>query len=225
MRGPLNLINLWTAYSLATANFTAVAATDIITSATHGRSNGDIVWVSNSGGGLPGGLSTQTKYYVRVIDTNTFYLATQNTDDTAYRVNITSAGTGTQSWTLYASAAPQDLTDFTHIDVQIRTASSFTGTIKFAASIADDAPDFAKSKSATNQYSYLDAVPLNTGNSILGSEIVGDTGIALTGTDIDSEIVELNINGIKWFAPVITSWTQGTVTIGVRPFMGGPSRT
>lgn len=224
MRGPLSLIKLFTGYSLTTANFTAAAATDIITSVAHGMTSGQIVWVS-SDNALPGGLAASTKYYVRVIDVDTFYLATYNTDDPAYRVNITSAGTGTHSWTFYASAAPQDLTDFTHIDVEVSTASSFAGTVKFAGSISDEAPDFAKSKSATNLYSYLNAVPLNTGNAILGSEVVGDTGIVCTGTDISSEIVELNINGIKWFAPVITSWSAGTVTIAVRPFVGGPSRT
>lgn len=224
MRGPLNIIKQFTNYALLNATFTAVAATDILTSATHGLSSGQIVWVSTDNA-LPGGLTASTKYYVRVIDINTFYLATANTDDTAYRVNITSTGAGNQTWTLYASAAPMDLTDFTHIDVLISTDSNFSGTIKFAASIDDDAPDFAKSKAAGNQYSYLDAIPLNSGNAILGTEIVGDTGIVLTGTDIASEMVELNINGIKWFAPVITSWSAGKVSIWVRPFIGGPSRT
>ena len=62
--------------------------------------------VSNSGGALPGGLvaSTSYFYYVRVVDANTLTLhktaagALANTD----RVDITSAGTGTQTitWTL-----------------------------------------------------------------------------------------------------------------------------
>lgn len=105
------------------SNFNTVAAVsktftvasvpnDEITATAHGLTAPSTVdnvaraVVSNSGGALPGGLTASTSYfyYVRVVDANTLTLhktaagALANTD----RVDITSAGTGTQTitWTL-----------------------------------------------------------------------------------------------------------------------------
>ena len=77
------------------ANFTADSGTDVLTSASHGLTAGTALTVSNSGGGLPGGLSASTIYYVRDVTTNTFKLAaTQH----GAAIDITSNGTGTQSY-------------------------------------------------------------------------------------------------------------------------------
>lgn len=55
---------------------TADQATDTFTAAAHGRSNGNILRLTNSGGALPAGLSgTGTRYYVVNATTNTFQLA------------------------------------------------------------------------------------------------------------------------------------------------------
>ena len=78
------------------ATFTADDTTDIITSNGHGLVDGDKVTVSNSGGGLPGGLAAATGYFVRDATANTFKLSA-NPYDTA--INITTAGTGTHTWT------------------------------------------------------------------------------------------------------------------------------
>lgn len=79
------------------AAFTA-ATTDILTDTSHGLSTDDAVVVANSGGALPGGLAASTIYYVVVIDANTFYLATKPGSDTNDRVDITSTGSGTNSY-------------------------------------------------------------------------------------------------------------------------------
>jgi len=79
--------------------FTAVAATDLITVlSTDNMPTGTPVQVSNSGGGLPAPLLASTPYYVINISGTTLKLAT--TVDNALAgtaIDITSAGTGTQT--------------------------------------------------------------------------------------------------------------------------------
>jgi hypothetical protein len=78
--------------------FTVDAGTEIVTCAGHGYGTGEQVWVTNSGGALPGGLSAGTRYYVSRIDANTFYFCGNQTNAfAANSINITSAGTGTHS--------------------------------------------------------------------------------------------------------------------------------
>lgn len=74
-------------------SFTADAGTDVLTATAHGFVANEAVTVRNSGGGLPGGLSVATVYYVRDVTANTFKLAATS-GGTA--INITSNGTGTQ---------------------------------------------------------------------------------------------------------------------------------
>ncbi len=89
-----------TATTPAAGTFTAVAATDIITQTAHGYQTGLVLQVSNSGGALPTGLSAVTNYYVIRIDANTYYLATSYANAVAgTRIDITGAGTGTQTAT------------------------------------------------------------------------------------------------------------------------------
>jgi microcystin-dependent protein len=79
----------------AGVNFTANSTTGIITSISHGRSNNDVITLSNSGGALPGGLTADTKYYVVSATNDTFQLkATKN----GLPVNFTDNGTGTHSF-------------------------------------------------------------------------------------------------------------------------------
>lgn len=96
--------------------FTAVAATDIITlgaaptnavapSPVNGYPLGLTVQVSNSGGGLPGGLSASTNYYWIPITITTGYLATSYANAVAgSHINLTTDGTGTQTMTPSALA-------------------------------------------------------------------------------------------------------------------------
>ena len=79
-----------------TATFTADNITETITSAGHGLLDGQRIRVSNSGGGLPAGLAAATDYYIRDKATNTFKLAATLGGDV---INITTDGTGTQTWT------------------------------------------------------------------------------------------------------------------------------
>jgi len=83
-------------YGLNTGvNFTASAGDDTITSAAHGKSNDDIIEMTNSGGALPAGLAIDTKYFIINVTTDTFQVSlTQG----GAAVDITDTGTGTHSF-------------------------------------------------------------------------------------------------------------------------------
>jgi hypothetical protein len=82
---------------LTPITFTAVAATDVCTAATHGFLTGDAVQVTTSNA-LPAGLVISTTYYVIKIDANTFKLATTPSNAAAgTAIDITNTGTGVQS--------------------------------------------------------------------------------------------------------------------------------
>jgi microcystin-dependent protein len=71
---------------------TADDTTDTITATSHGLNNNDVVLFSNSGGTLPGGLSSNTIYYVVSATTDTFKVSTSQGGSA---VDITSVGSGT----------------------------------------------------------------------------------------------------------------------------------
>ena len=74
-----------------------VATSDIVTSVGHGLANGGLVWLIALTGGT--GLATYTPYYIRAKTTDTFKLATTNSDTTI--VNVTVAGTLTWVRSIY----------------------------------------------------------------------------------------------------------------------------
>jgi hypothetical protein len=85
--------------NLATVTFTAVAATEVCTTATaHGLSIGDRVRVSSTTT-LPAGLSAATDYYVLTVPSTT--TLTVSASDGGSVINITDTGTGTHSMVGY----------------------------------------------------------------------------------------------------------------------------
>lgn len=84
--------------------FTAVAATDVCTSAAHGFKTG-LKGQCTTTGGLPGGLATTTDYFVIVLSSTTFKLASSlNNANAGTAIDLTTAGTGTQTFTATALA-------------------------------------------------------------------------------------------------------------------------
>lgn len=77
-----------------TTVFTADAVTDVMTSATHGLLDGALVQLSNSGGALPAGLSSEVPYWIVNATTNTFQLSLS---EGGAVVDFSDAGTGTHS--------------------------------------------------------------------------------------------------------------------------------
>lgn len=82
-------------YGLGSGTSFTAATDDTLTSAAHPLSNGDVVEVSNSGGGLPAGLAASTKYFVIDTTTNTFKVSLTKGGSA---VDVTSTGTGTHSF-------------------------------------------------------------------------------------------------------------------------------
>lgn len=98
-----------TGQAKGTCTFTAVAATDVCTGAArNGFYTGMAFSFSNSGGALPTGLSASTTYYCIPIDNvaGTFYVASSYANAYAgTHIDITGAGTGTQTLTCSGVAA------------------------------------------------------------------------------------------------------------------------
>lgn len=75
------------------------AGVETLTITSHGLTTGEgPILFTNSGGGLPGGISAGTKYWAIVADANTISLATSRANAIAStKVDITSNGTGTHT--------------------------------------------------------------------------------------------------------------------------------
>lgn len=85
-----------------TQTFTAEASTDLITCNAHGIKKDDQIILASSGGALPAGLATATRYFAVQIQPNKFQVSL--VPDGAV-VDITGAGTGTH--TLYVVGSAQ----------------------------------------------------------------------------------------------------------------------
>jgi hypothetical protein len=80
--------------------FTADNATETFTTVAHGYTTGLKGQTTNSGGGLPTGLSAGTDYFVIVVTADTFKLATSLANALAgTNLTISTDGTGTQTFT------------------------------------------------------------------------------------------------------------------------------
>ena len=121
------------------------------------------------------------------------------------------SGAGAGADGTYTAAAPKWIfcKDFETIKFTFDTdgGGDCAVTVKAAISFQDEAPDFAKAKSATNQYDYVDIIDLEDGASI-----DGDTGVAVSGAD-DNRHFEVNANGAKWFTIIPTAGTAGEITV------------
>lgn len=94
----------WTNEAPSAKAFTAVAATDLITSAAHGYKTGLKGQVSSTGV-LPAGLSAATDYFIIYVSADTYKLATSLANALAgTAVDITDAGTGVHTFTATALA-------------------------------------------------------------------------------------------------------------------------
>lgn len=128
------LMNVITVTTPSAGTFTA-AASDICTKVAHGMLTGLKVQVSNSGGALPGGLAAATDYYVIKLSADTFSLASSLVNAVAgTAINITDAGTGTQTVTPTAIAGASfklqgSLDDSTYVDLGV--SNNITASANF----------------------------------------------------------------------------------------------
>lgn len=136
--------------------FTADPTSDQCTvSSTATLRTGMPVLVSNAGGGLPGGLSANTVYYIAVLTGTTFafYPSVNDAQALTNAVDITTAGTGTQS---LLSSLGATLGEGTH-QLTVSEMPSHTHSVPFSTS--GSAVISAGSREA------VAAVPINTGST------------------------------------------------------------
>lgn len=100
--------------------------------------------------------------------------------------------------------------DFRHAVIAVHTTGSANGTLKFAGSITESAPDFGSAQSPSNSYDFVEVKDLQD-----GSAIDGDTGLVLSGTD-DNRLFEVNINGLDWLTARLTAIAAGQFTVTVK---------
>ena len=109
---------------------------------------------------------------------------------------------------------------FRNIVLQIDTSGSFNGTIKMGGSLGkmkedvvlpkDDTPNFGGTPAKTNPYQFVQLIDLDTAAAVNGA-----TGITSAGTDLHKQY-EINVNGLKYFCPVLTAWTAGVISMKVQ---------
>ncbi len=182
----------------------------VVTCTAHGFSTGDIVMIY----GHTTNISANGMYKITKITDNTFSLQDRNSG-----ANIAGSGAGAGSGGV-AIIAPQSIPfvmDFKSVTLQISTEGTATMTVKFAMSqgippsVVDpsygDIPNFGATVSATNPYT-LDAVTENAN----GATLPGATGLVVAGTDVTKNY-EAYVQGVKYFMPLITSWSAGAITL------------
>ena len=94
-----------------------------------------------------------------------------------------------------------------NLTVKVQGAIGVIGTDTTASQGEIIAPDFTSAASATNTWSYIQSVDLNTGVPINGS-----TGIVYTGSDSVS-LVEVNTNALDFLTVVVTAESAGNITV------------
>ena len=86
-------------------------------------------------------------------------------------------------------------------------------TIKFQGAIigrdGEAAPDFGSAQSTTNRWDYIQVVDLQS-----GSQIDGDTGLVLSGTD-DHRVLEFNTNHLDYVSVQVSAYSAGTLVADI----------
>lgn len=101
--------------------------------------------------------------------------------------------------------------DFKSLNLELYGDVDADMVVKFVKSDQEALPDFDAAQSFSNSWEYVEAVNLNTGNTVDGS-----TGFTLTGNDILA--LELNINGARWIGAIISAYADGEVQIRSKSF-------
>ena len=96
------------------------------------------------------------------------------------------------------------------VNLTLTGASTPTGTVKFAVSDSDLAPNFNSAASAANPWVYAAVVDVQS-----GSVIAGNTGVAFAGTGA-TNMYTINVDGMRWVCANVTAYTAGAYTILMR---------
>jgi len=94
--------------------------------------------------------------------------------------------------------------DFRNAVYQINSIAASDQVIKFVISNQQTQPDFTAASSATNLWSYAQAIDLNDGSAITGS-----TGYTFSG--VSNKAFEVNTNAQTWVGVLITTGTAWAI--------------
>ena len=102
-----------------------------------------------------------------------------------------------------------DVRDYRTIMLSFATASSGNMTAKIKGSIRLRPEDvaFGSAQSATNHWTYVEAVDAND-----GTIVDGDVGFAVSGTDLFTTY-EVNVEGLTSLTVDVSSWVAGSLTV------------
>lgn len=109
------------------------------------------------------------------------------------------------------ASAAVNMESFRNVEFQLALVG-YSGTVKFAASNADTAPNFAAAATAANPWDFVKCI-----NQIDGSSVAGGTGISGTATTSITQL-EMNTNGFKWVAAIMSSSSAGSVTLKAKGY-------
>lgn len=201
---------IWSAVTPVAITSSTDATPIVVTATAHGLVTGDLVMINGHTTNVAAnGLRKITK-----LTADTYSLQNYNTG-----ANIAGSGAGAGASGVM-SVAPKILlvTDWRNVIFSVETSGSFNGTIKIAGSLGDpvttaagkyseDTPNFGGTQSASNQYSFLQIINLDTAAAVNGA-----TGVTSAGTDLHNTY-EINVNAVKYITWVFTAWSAGAVTI------------
>jgi hypothetical protein len=107
-----------------------------------------------------------------------------------------------------------DVSDFDYAVAIVSIPSTSTLTVKAAGAITETAPDMASAQSATNLYGYLALYDMDAATNVAGS-----TGVAVSAAT-KYGIYKITLQGLKWLNFIVTSYTNGSVTVKLRLYNG-----
>ena len=201
---------LWNAVTPQAVTSSTDATPIVVTKASHGYSTGDLVMIN----GHTTNIAANGLFKITVLSSSTFSLQNYVTG-----ANIAGSGAGAGSGGVVVLAPKiMDVSDWRNVIISVSTSGSFDGTFKIAGSLgkpvvlpsdktSEDTPNFGATISASNPYSFLQIINLDTAAAINGA-----TGVTSAGTDLQNTY-EINVNGVKYITLVFTAWTAGTVTV------------
>lgn len=172
-----------------------------VTATAHGLVTGDTVLIN----GHTTNIAANGIYRITRTSANVFTLQDVNTGADIAGSGATAGAGGV----MVANPKIIDVRDYVNAIVQFFTAGTATLTVKPAGSLGKtdgSTPNFGGTISATNPYSFLQSINLDTAAAVNGA-----TGYTTTATDV-ANTYEINLNAMKYFTLIPTAWTQGSIT-------------
>lgn len=92
----------------------------------------------------------------------------------------------------------------------VSVANGVTGTLKFACSGQDTAPDFSGTASTSGRFANVDVSDLENLSSIDGT-----TGLVFVNSTTVRQLYLDNSAGFKWCTAILSPWVTGTTTVTI----------